>query len=137
MNQLSEHIYVKHLVLLDGDQRSKVGALPNLAFLPVPEVENLLLRDSAAVRAGMAEVWEAEHGQAPPQSGAWAMSNVDEFVNMHIAKKPDAKGSKVLTDLAHELGFDYRKPVHGPAIARHLRPEAISDLRSLFADLFA
>jgi len=64
MNQLSEHIHVKHLVLLDGDQRSKIGALPNLAFLPVPEVENLLLRDLAAVRDGLAEVWERPWG--PP-----------------------------------------------------------------------
>jgi AAA domain, putative AbiEii toxin, Type IV TA system len=137
MHQLSEHIHVKHLVLLDGDQRSKVDAVPNLAFLPVPEVENLLLRDLAAVRAGMAEVWEEEHGQAPPHDGAWEASNVDEFVKLHAAKRPDAKGSKVLTDLAHELGFDYRKPVHGPAIARHLRPEVIADLMPLFAELFA
>jgi len=136
MSQLSQHIHVKHLVLLDGDQDRDVGALPNLAFLPVAEVENLLLRDPAAVRDGMAQVWEQAQSEAPPLVGLWAVENVAEFIRQHAAGNPEAKGSKILTDLAHELGFDYRKPVHGPAIARHLRPEMIEDLRPLFADLF-
>ncbi len=136
MRQLSEHIHVKHLVLLDGDQKSGVDAVPNLAFLPVPEVENLLLRDPEAVRDGMAHVWEQLHSEAPPQAGLWELSAVDGFIRKRTAGNPDVKGSKVLTDLAHELGFDYRKPVHGPAIALHLKPQVLSDLGPLFTDLF-
>jgi energy-coupling factor transporter ATP-binding protein EcfA2 len=137
MNQLSEHIHVKHLVLLDGDQASNVGDVPNLAYLPVPDVENLFLREPQAVRDGMAQVWEQAHGEALALTGLWDVGEVDKFIRKHAAGNPKVKGSKVLTDLAHELGFDYRKPVHGPAIARHVGPEAISDLKPLFAGLFA
>jgi hypothetical protein len=136
IRQLSEHIHVKHLVLLDGDQKSGADAVPNLAFLPVPEVENLLLRDPEAVRDGMALVWEEVHGEAPSQAGLWEVSAVEGFISKRTAGNPNAKGSKVLTDLAHELGFDYRKPVHGPAIAQQLKPEVLSDLGPLFTDLF-
>jgi hypothetical protein len=134
MSRLSEHIYVKHRVLLDGDQRT-LGDLPNVAYLPVREVENLFLRDPAAIRGGLAEVWAEEHGETAPETGPWEAGAIEKFLVAHAAR-PDAKGSKVLTDLAHRLGFDYRKPVHGPAIARHLDPGVLSDLRPLFADLF-
>jgi hypothetical protein len=137
MTQLSEHIHVKHLVLLDGDQHHQAsGALPNLRFLPLAEVENFLLRDPAAIRDGFAEIWAEAHGEVPPEGTGWDADSIETFIRNYMASKPDAKGSKVLTDLAHELGFDYRKPVHGPAVARHIRPEVISDLRPVFADLF-
>jgi energy-coupling factor transporter ATP-binding protein EcfA2 len=134
MGRLSAHIYVKHRVLLDGDKR-KLGDLPNVAYLPVPEVENLFLRDPAAIRAGLAAVWEEEHGNTAPDAGYWEASAIEKFLTAH-GSAADVKGSKVLTDLAHRLGFDYRKPVHGPAIARQLDPDVLSDLRPLFADLF-
>ena len=76
-------------------------------------------------------------GGVPPEGSGWDADAIEEFIRNYMVAKPDAKGSKVLTDLAHELGFEYRKPVHGPAIARHIRPEVISDLKSVFADLFA
>jgi hypothetical protein len=100
------------------------------------EVENFLLRDPAAIRDGFAEIWAEAHGEVPPEGTGWDADSIETFIRNYMASKPDAKGSKVLTDLAHELGFDYRKPVHGPAVARHIRPEVISDLRPVFADLF-
>ena len=57
--------------------------------------------------------------------------------NRERTAKGDVKGSKILIDLAHDLGFDYHKAVHGPVIAKHLDPERISDLRPLLAALLS
>jgi hypothetical protein len=82
-------------------------------------------------------VWEEERGVPAPDSGKWDLGAIERYIAERLAKRPDAKGAKILTDLSHTLGFDYRKPVHGIAIAMHLDPEAVSDLRPLFAPLFS
>ena len=133
MTQLSNHIHVRHLIVLDGDQRPRVGELPNLTYLPVPELENILTRDPAAVSAGLAQVWMDEHPDA--DEIPWTPKRVDDFLRKR-SRDANLKGSKALTDLAHSLGLEYRKAVHGPAIASHLDAALLYDLKPVFERLF-
>jgi hypothetical protein len=103
----------------------------------VGEVEDLLLRDPSAVRKVFRKIIADEMPAALSEwDRTWTAINVSEFINRRRGDVVGIKGSKVLIDLANEMGFHYRKPHHGPAIAAEIDPGVIQDLLPLFGGLF-
>lgn len=133
VDHLTKIINLRYLVYLDGDKRGKVSGA-QVDFLPEEEIENLLLRDSHAVFVG----FETVLGRFNPDrlsewQGEWTEQRVTNFISERLATEPRAKGSKVLTDLGHEMKIIFNKALHGPAIARLIARSKIEDLPPAFS----
>lgn len=127
------------MILLDGDKAQDINASDVVSFLPVSDIETILLRDAQAIQEAFAEVLEHE----PPESfdlsawrANWTTARVQEFINKRIKDEPQRKGAGIMADLAWEMGkLTYRKSVHGPRIASRIKVEHLSDLRQVLQPL--
>jgi energy-coupling factor transporter ATP-binding protein EcfA2 len=127
------------MILLDGDKSQEIGTSEAIAFLPVPDIETILLRDADAIRRAFDEVLEYE----PPDSfdlsnwrGTWTTERVQSFIGERVKQEPKRKGASVMSDLAWAMGkLTYRKAVHGPRIADRIRVEHLVDLRQVLQPL--
>ena len=127
-------INVRYLIYLDGDHTGSLKG-ERVKYLPLPEIEDLFLRDPSAIHAGFESIVEQEH---PDLLGGWKtqwpVERIAEFVT---SRQKTDKGKKVLIDLAHEMKLDYRAAVYGPAIAKALHVTQVEFLRKDFTELFS
>lgn len=134
IDHLASVISVKYLVMLDGD---KTGSFQGDAvkYLPVPEVEDLFLRDPQAIYEGFERVFAAGWGTDRMQGwlAEWTKDRVAAYL---AADHGNAKGKRVLRNLAQEMGTTYSPAVHGPAIADVMNPAVVEDLRECLRSLF-
>ncbi len=139
VDQLGELMISRHLIYLDGDKKRGVAESDRLKFLPYPEIEDLLLQDSAAVLNGLIAVRQETSPGAPEDwESAWTPARIDSFVSQRNAERPAEKGSSILRGLTFAMGsFEYRKTLHGPHIAQHLSTAAVEPLRAQFEKFFA
>jgi hypothetical protein len=126
--ELSTQLKVPFTVLLDGDQQGKYRDNPNVCFLPAPDLEEFLLQDPGAVRNGLlAGLAQEDPDRAKAAEADWSSEAVAAYLAAH--RRPDTKGSQLLTGLARQMGTTYRKPVHAPLIAEHLDQRFVDQLR--------
>ncbi len=119
--------------LLDGDQQGEYED-SHVLYLPVAELENVLLRDAAAVKTGLVD----ENPLLPGDERARLAEVIDVHrIESFINGRDGIKGSKILTDLAHELGVVYKKSIHNPIIASALSSDYLTDLRDQLAPFVA
>jgi hypothetical protein len=98
--------------ILDGDKAQWANG-DWIRALPVSEVEGIFVDDVRAVRQVLLDVWESNDPVASEAASlVWTEAAVGDFL-----KNQSSKPSKALTDLAHGMGTNYRKPVHGPLLA--------------------
>jgi hypothetical protein len=134
INRVEQVLNVRYLIYLDGDKAGKVKG-KRIKFLPVPDLERLLLRDAAAVFEGLTQVIREEHPELVEMyTTAWSAKTVAEFM---AGRKGAETGKQALDALAHAMGFDYKPVVHGPAIARAMDAKHLEDLRDGLQELFA
>jgi hypothetical protein len=136
LKELSDVLHTQFMVCLDGDQRHE-EADPHIQFLDIDEIEDLFLVEPKAVFEGITQILredEASVLENPVQS--WSAGSVQSFINERMDRLPRPKASKILTDLAFNMGTTYRKSVHGPAISEALSDAAIEGLRPIFSDFF-
>jgi predicted ATP-dependent endonuclease of OLD family len=137
LDELANVLHTTFTVILDGDQRDSAGANPHVRFLDVDELEDLFLADPEAVQEGLLRILKEEQPeQAENVLKKWPIERVRAYINDRGTRDPNGKASKVLIDLAWEMGTTYRKHVHGPAIANALNDTIIEQLRGTFADFF-
>ncbi len=139
IDRLGDVMQLRYLIYLDGDKKPYgVSDSQNVKYLPVPEVEDLFLRDPRAILSGLKAVRETESPQAPELwELEWTAQRVGDFISQYQGKIPERKGSAILSSLTHEMGpFEYRKKVHGPQIAQALSVATVEDLRSQFEAFF-
>lgn len=139
VNRLGELMISHHMIYLDGDKKRGVSESDRLKFLPYPEVEDLLLRDPAAVRSGLIAVREETSPATPePWESEWSTERIAKLIADLREKHPGDKGSGIMRRLTHELGpFEYQKTVHGPKIAEFLSSSAVERLHPQFEQFFA
>jgi hypothetical protein len=70
--------------------------------------------------------------RVPAWRADWPEHRIRDFISERLAREPDAKGGKVLSDLAYEAGLIFNKSLHGPAIARAVDANSIEYLRADF-----
>lgn len=136
--ELGRLLNLAFLVILDGDKAGSIEKSEHVTFLPVPEIENYLTRDAAAVRRGFLDVLseqEPENVDIEEWSERWTVEHVAEFIQQRVNDQPTRKGSSVLGDLAHEMKLRYTKTLHGPRIAQYVRGEHVEELREVVAPL--
>jgi len=133
IDHLASVINIRYLIYLDGDKSGKLrGKL--VKFLPVPEIEDLFLRDPAAVFHGFEEIIEQEHPEMLTEWKAkWTVDRVATYIS---ERQNNCKGKRTLSSLAQEMRLAYRPTVYGPAIARAMDVSHLNDLRADFKDLF-
>ena len=122
------------MIYLDGD---KAGGIKGrkIRFLPVSDIERLLLRDATAVFGGLTQIIREEHPELMDKhQTAWSPTTVAEFI---ANRKGPEVGKQVLDALAHAMGFDYKPVANGPAIARAMDVKYFEDLRNGLRELFA
>jgi hypothetical protein len=135
IDRLGDVMNIRYLMYLDGDKKPVgVADSDHVKYLPVPEVEDLFLRDPGAILHGLKTVREAESpGALEPWESEWTAKRIGLFISKYRGANPDRKGSAILASLTQAMGpFEYRKKVHGPEIAKAISPPALTDLRPQF-----
>lgn len=133
---LASVMNIRYLIYLDGDKRGTITAA-NVDFLPVPEIENLLLANPQAVRAGFEEVLVAQESPLlEAWRSKWSAEEIARVIMARLRDVEDGKGANVLSFLAQEMGLIYHPKLHGPAIARSLLLSDVEVLRPAFSKLF-
>lgn len=126
IGELRSLLFVDMLFYLDGDQNGQVSG-EGVMFLPELEIENILIRDVAAVRRVLlidnALITADKRERLERQ---WSEESIQRYLNEHSS----SKGSKRLIDLCHELGFRYEKTLHNPLIAAEMDISMLEDVRN-------
>jgi hypothetical protein len=136
LRELADVLQTDFMVCLDGDKRQE-GADPHIRFLDEDEVEDLFLYEPQAVFEGITRILREDQAEDLENVLApWSIDAVRSFINERAGRLPRPKASKILSDLAFDMGTTYRKSVHGPAIAEALSDATIDRLRPIFSDFF-
>jgi ABC-type cobalamin/Fe3+-siderophores transport system ATPase subunit len=134
INRVEKVLNVRYLIYLDGDKEGKVKG-QRIKFLPVADIERLLLRDAAAVFEGLTQIIREEHPeQLERHQAAWSPEIIARFVANREGRSET--GKQVLDGLAHAMGIEYKPVIHGPAIANAMDRTYLEDLRSGLQELF-
>jgi putative AbiEii toxin of type IV toxin-antitoxin system/OLD-like protein len=130
LTELSAELHVPFTVLLDGDKQDQYRDNPNVCFLPVADLEELLLQDPAAVRQGLLDALAEEDAErAKAVEDQWSPERVATYLTQN--RRPQTKAAELLAGLARQMGTTYRKPVQTPMIAAHLEDRIIEQLRPI------
>jgi len=139
VEELAALLNLPMMILLDGDKQGEIAESDVVRLLPVKDVETVFLRDPESIRSAFDEVLAEEQLPDFDLDGwrkTWTTERIAQFIHDRAAEVPDRKGAEILGDLAHTMGnLTYRKTVHGPRIARMIRPEALTDVQELLAPL--
>ena len=126
MAEIRNQFSIDMLFCLDGDQEDKESGA-DVVFLPVHEIENVLMRDSHAIRQVFLEENPFIDDKREELLPLWSADKIEHYLQSH----PDPKGSKRLGDLAHEMGLRYNKVIHNAQIAKQMNIELVHDLQEL------
>ena len=139
VEELATLLNLPLMILLDGDKRGEIPESDVVRLLPVPDVETVFLRDPEAIRSAFDVVINQEQLEGFDLDGwrrEWTAERIEEFIRRRLHDAPQRKGAEVLGDLAHAMGnLTYRKTVHGPRIAKLIRPDALGDVADVLEPL--